>query len=99
MPPEDHDHVRWSRHPARIANFRVRLRGVQAAEKLSAALDGVVWEGVLSRSVDRRNRWPEALRSPPPEPAVATVAERLADRLGAHLVADEPRVLAITTRV
>lgn len=70
---------------------------VEAVEKLSAALDGVVWEDVLpavSAAAIAGLKFSEVL---PPERAVATIAERLADRLGARSVANEQRVLATTT--
>ena len=74
-------------------NFRVRLRGIEAAERLSAALETVVWEDVLpavSTAAVAGLKFSEVL---PPELAVATIAERLADRDGARTAAADPRVL------
>lgn len=73
-------------------NFRVRLRGVEAAEKLGAALDVVVWEEVLpavSTAALAGLKFSEVL---PPELAVATIAERLADRHAAGIAASDVRV-------
>jgi ATP-dependent Lhr-like helicase len=78
-------------------NFRVRLRGVESAEKLGAALELVVWEDVLpavSAAALAGLKFSEVL---PPELAVATIAERLADHAGARCVAGEARVLATST--
>lgn len=78
-------------------NFRVRLRGVGAAEKLGAVLGQVVWEDVLpavSAAALAGLKFSEVL---PPELAVATIAERLADHAGARCVAGETRVLATST--
>lgn len=78
-------------------NFRVRLRGVGAAEKLGAVLGQVVWEDVLpavSAAALAGLKFSEVL---PPELAVATIAERIADHAGARCVAGEARVLATST--
>jgi len=69
---------------------------MEAAEKLSAALEQVVSEKVVpavSSAALAGLRFSEVL---PPELAVATIAERLADQPGARLVAGEPRVWATT---
>ncbi len=73
-------------------NFRVRLRGIEAAEKLGAALEQVVWEDVLpavSTAALAGLKFSEVL---PRHLAVATIAERLADHVGATASATEPRV-------
>ena len=78
-------------------NFRVRLRGVEAAEKLSAALDQVKWGDVLpavSTAALAGLKFSEVL---PPDLAVATIAERLADHEGAETVSTEPRVQVLSS--
>jgi ATP-dependent helicase Lhr and Lhr-like helicase len=73
-------------------NFRVRLRGVEAAEKLTAALEAIEWNRVLpsvSPAAIAGLKFSEVL---PSALAVATTAERLADQNGAQAVAAEPRV-------
>ena len=65
-------------------NFRVRLRGVEAAEKLGAALEQVVWEDVLpavSTAALAGLKFSEVL---PPELGRSDDRERLADRPGAR---------------
>lgn len=78
-------------------NFRVRLRGAQAAEKLEAALDAVDWSNsrpAVSHAALAGLKFSEVL---PPDLAVVTIAERIADRDGAAAVAAESRVWSVAT--
>ncbi|MCT7657633.1 DEAD/DEAH box helicase [Mycobacterium deserti] len=78
-------------------NFRVRLRGTEAAEYLPAALKGLGWDEVLpfvSPAALAGLKFSEVL---PPDLAVATIAERLADHDGAKAVAAEPLVWNVAT--
>ena len=75
-------------------NFRVRLRGAAAAEKLEAALDEVDWSNTrpaVSPAALAGLKFSEVL---PPDLAVVTIAERIADHDGAAAVAAESRVWA-----
>ncbi|HVV74603.1 MAG TPA: DEAD/DEAH box helicase [Mycobacteriales bacterium] len=75
-------------------NFRVRLRGDEAAERLPEALASVDWSAVLpavSPSALAGLKFSEVL---PPDLATATIAERLADHAGAATAASDPRVRA-----
>ncbi|WP_030486078.1 DEAD/DEAH box helicase [Nocardioides aequoreus] len=73
-------------------NYRVRLRGDDAAEKLTGALHEVDWSKVLpavSPAALTGLKFAEAL---PRDLAFATIAERLADHEGSARVAQESRV-------
>lgn len=73
-------------------NSRIRLRGDEAVEKLADALVAVEWSTVLpavSPNALAGLKFSEVL---PPALATATIAERLADRVGAESAAREPRV-------
>lgn len=73
-------------------NFRIRLRGDEAAEKLAEALASVDWSAVLpavSSNAMEGLKFSEVL---PPDLATATIAERLADRVGAATCGREPGV-------
>lgn len=73
-------------------NFRVRLRGDDAAERLADALEDVEWSTVLpvaSPNALAGLKFAEVL---PPALATATIAVRLADHIGAHRTATDPRV-------
>jgi ATP-dependent helicase Lhr and Lhr-like helicase len=75
-------------------NVRIRLLGADAGNKLDAALRGLRWNDVLpaiSPAALGGLKFSEVL---PPDLAVATIAERLADPVGAQVVAGEPRVWA-----
>lgn len=81
----------------RTNNFRVRLLGTDAVEKLADALGAQDWATVLpavSSAALEGLKFSEVL---PPDLALATVAERLADRNGAHFVASQQRVLSTST--
>jgi ATP-dependent Lhr-like helicase len=78
-------------------NFLVRLRGSEAAEGLTAALEGLNWNGVLpsvSPAALAGLKFSEVL---PPDLAAATIAERLADHHAAQVVVAQPRVWNIAT--
>lgn len=73
-------------------NFRIRLRGDEAAEKLADALASVDWSTVLpavSPNALAGLKFSEVL---PPDLATSTIAERLADHAGAAATAVESRV-------
>lgn len=73
-------------------NFRIRLRGDEAAEKLAGALPRIDWPTVLpavSPAALAGLKFSEVL---PQDLAIATIAERLADHPAAATVASEPRV-------
>ena len=73
-------------------NFRIRLRGDEAAEKLADALASVDWSTVLpavSPNALAGLKFSEVL---PPDLATATIAERLADQDHAASVMRERRV-------
>jgi ATP-dependent Lhr-like helicase len=81
----------------RTNNFRVRLLGIEAVEKLADALVAQDWATVLpavSSAALEGLKFSEVL---PPDLALATVAERLADRDGAHSIARQQRVLSTST--
>jgi ATP-dependent Lhr-like helicase len=76
----------------RMDNFRIRLQGAGAANKLDEALHRVLWSDVVpavSPAALGGLKFAEVL---PPRLAVATLAERLADKDAAQIVAAEPRV-------
>jgi ATP-dependent Lhr-like helicase len=73
-------------------NFRIRLRSIEAAENLLAALNELNWDDVLpsvSPAATAGLKFSEVL---PPDLAVKTIAERLADHDGAQAVVAEPLV-------
>ncbi|BCO59622.1 DEAD/DEAH box helicase [Mycobacterium intracellulare subsp. intracellulare] len=78
-------------------NFRIRLRGIEAAENLLGALKELNWDDVLpsvSPAATAGLKFSEVL---PPDLAVRTIAERLADHDGAQAVAGEPLVWNVAT--
>ena len=73
-------------------NFRLRLRGDEAVERLAHALESVHWSEVrpaVSPAALAGLKFSEVL---PHDLAIATIAERLADHVGAAVVANDQRV-------
>lgn len=78
-------------------NYRVRLRGDEVVDKLTEALKSVDWSNVLpavSPAALAGLKFSEVL---PRQLAIATIAERLADRLGASAAARDPRVRTVVS--
>ncbi len=79
-------------------NFRIRLRGDEAAEKLADALGPVDWSVVfpaVSPNALAGLKFSEVL---PADLATETIAERLGDRAGARGAATDPRVWTVASR-
>ena len=80
----------------RPGNFRVRLRGDEAAEKLGEALGRVEWAEVLPAASPAALAGLKFSDVLPPALAASTIAERLADHNGAMTVAADPRIQLVS---
>jgi ATP-dependent Lhr-like helicase len=78
-------------------NFGIRLRGVEAEKRLPAALNAVNWDTALPAVLPAALGGLKFSEVLPPDLAVATVAERLADQFSARIVAAERRIWNLTT--